>query len=239
MKIKCLTVDDEPFALDLVSKYVERTPFLQLAGKCSSAEEAYQWVQHESIDLLFLDIQMPNLSGVSLARLLEKGPRVIFTTAYQQYALEGYKLDVLDYLLKPFNYEEFLRAAQKARDYFQLREKAEGNEKAPDEEDGLFVKAEYKLVKINFNDILYIESLKDYVKIYTGPDKPLLSLLSLKTLEERLPPHRFMRVHRSFIVALDKITTIAGNHIVFGKVQIPISSQYKDAFFAFINRKTV
>lgn len=222
-----------------MSKYVERTPFLQLVGKCSSAEEAYQWVQDEPIDLLFLDIQMPNLSGVSLARVLEKGARVIFTTAYQQYTLEGYKLDVLDYLLKPFNYEEFLRAAQKSLDYFPLREKAEGNEKASIAEDGLFVKAEYKLVKINFSDILYIESLKDYVKIYAGADKPLLSLLSLKTLEERLPPQRFMRVHRSFIVALDKITTIAGNHIVFGKVQIPVSTRYKDAFFAFIARKTV
>lgn len=241
MTINCLTVDDEPLALELVSGYVEKTPFLQLSGKCSSAQEALQRLQETPVDVIFLDVQMPDVTGITFTRALEKGPRIIFTTAFEQYALEGYKLDVLDYLLKPFSYEEFLKTAYKAKEYAELLEKAASHNRTTTvHQDHLFVKAEYKLIRVNFNEILYIEGLKDYVKIYTtASDRPILSLLSLKSLEEKLSAHQFMRVHRSFIVSLSQVTTISNHRIIFGNQYIPVSTQYKDDFYQYIERRTV
>lgn len=238
MILNCIAVDDEPLALGLVSSFIEQTPFLQLKGRLSSAVEALKVLNDEDIDLLFLDIQMPNLNGIELARVLDSRvnkPRIIFTTAYNQFALEGYKVDALDYLLKPFNYEEFLRAAQKALKYKELTNKPA--EEPKQEEEYLFIKVEYQLVRVALNDILYIEGLKDYVKIWLkSAPKPLLSLTSLKALEEKLSARRFMRVHRSFIVSLDQINSVTRNTLQIGDINISVGEQYKDAFNGFISK---
>src|ERR1700733_1025218 len=241
MIINCIAVDDEPLALGLVTSFIGQTPFLNLVGKFSSAVEALKAVHSQKIDVIFLDIQMPDLNGIELARVLDNSksdkPRIIFTTAYNQFALEGYKVDALDYLLKPFNYEEFLHAATKALNYAELVEKS--NTPAPAtatatlpaeeriEDEYLFLKVEYQLVRIALNDILYIEGLKDYVKVWLkSQEKPILSLTSLKSLEEKLPAKKFMRVHRSFIVSLDKINSITRNALQIGKVNITVGDQY-------------
>lgn len=251
MIINCIAVDDEPLALGLVSSFIEQTPFLNLVGKFSSAVEALKAIHQQKIDVIFLDIQMPDLNGIELARVLDNSktnkPRIIFTTAYNQFALEGYRVDALDYLLKPFNYEEFLHAANKALTYCELLRKSE--ETAPPsvvaapaveddiENEFLFLKVEYQLVRIALSDILYIEGLKDYVKVWLkSAEKPILSLTSLKSLEEKLPAKRFMRVHRSFIVSLDKINSITRNALQIGKVNITVGDQYKEAFSTFLNK---
>jgi two-component system, LytTR family, response regulator LytT len=246
MTISCIAVDDEPLALGLVCKFIEQTPFLNLVGRYSGAVDALKALHQQKIDLIFLDIQMPDLNGIELARVLGKGadiPRVIFTTAYNQFALEGYKVDAIDYLLKPFNYEEFLRAAQKALNYHELlnRYNAPAPAAAVIEEHAddnyLFLKVEYQLVRIALDDILYIEGLKDYVKVHLkGVDKAVLSLTSLKALEEKLPSKRFMRVHRSFIVSLDKVTSMTKNSVQIGKMLIAVGDQYKEAFGHFLGK---
>jgi len=250
MILNCIAVDDEPLALGLVTSFIGQTPFLNLVGKFSSAVEALKAIHAQKIDVLFLDIQMPDLNGIELARVLDNSkankPRIIFTTAYNQFALEGYKVDALDYLLKPFNYEEFLHAATKALNYAELVEKSQTPASvvtaaaAPEErieDEYLFLKVEYQLVRIALNDILYIEGLKDYVKVWLkSQEKPILSLTSLKSLEEKLPAKKFMRVHRSFIVSLDKINSITRNALQIGKVNITVGDQYKDAFSQFLSK---
>ncbi|WP_413669163.1 LytR/AlgR family response regulator transcription factor [Mucilaginibacter sp. Mucisp86] len=245
MIINCIAVDDEPLALGLVCAFIEQTPFLKLVGRYSSAVEALVGLQDQKVDLIFLDIQMPNLNGMELARVLDSRgankPRIIFTTAYNQFAVEGYRVDALDYLLKPFNYEEFLHASNKALSYFELVSRSNTPATAvaaePAEEEYLFLKIEYQLVRIALNEILYIEGLKDYVKIYLqDKEKPLLSLTSLKALEEKLPSKRFMRVHRSFIVSLNKINSITRNALQIGKVNITVGDQYKEAFGVFLSK---
>jgi two-component system, LytTR family, response regulator LytT len=247
MILNCIAVDDEPLALGLVASFIEQTPFLKLAGKFSSAVEALRAIHSQKIDVLFLDIQMPDLNGIELARVLDNSksnkPRIIFTTAYNQFALEGYRVDALDYLLKPFNYEEFLHAASKALAYCELLEKSNTPSTATAapqeriEDEYLFLKVEYQLVRIALNDILYIEGLKDYVKVWLkSAEKPVLSLTSLKSLEEKLPSKRFMRVHRSFIVSLDKINSITRNALQIGKTNITVGDQYKEGFSQFLNK---
>ncbi|GAB3887368.1 LytR/AlgR family response regulator transcription factor [Spirosoma agri] len=251
MTLTCIAVDDEPLALGLVCAFIEKTPFLTLVGRYSSAVEALQGLMNGPVDVIFLDIQMPDLTGLELARVLERSnrsahtTRIIFTTAFDQFALDGFRVDALDYLLKPFNYEEFLRAASKARQYFELVHRVEPAVAAPmiaapkeESEDYLFLKVEYQLVRIPYRDILYIEGLKDYVKVYrqSEPDKPLLSLTSLKALEEKLPSSQFMRIHRSFIIALASINAVTRNSVQIGSTLIPVSDQYKDAFGQFISR---
>lgn len=251
MKLSCIAVDDEPLALGLVCAFIEKTPFLDLKGQYSSAVAALQGLMAGPVDVIFLDIQMPDLTGLELARVLERSnrgahtTRIIFTTAFDQFALDGFRVDALDYLLKPFNYEEFLRAASKARAYFELIRRTEPTPVSipavtPVETvaDYLFLKVEYQLVRIAYKDILYIEGLKDYVKVYrqTEPEKPLLSLTSLKSLEDKLPPRQFMRVHRSFIVALDRINAVTRNSVQIGSAMIPVGDQYKDVFSQFISR---
>ena len=245
MTLNCIAVDDEPLALGLVSAFIEQTPFLNLVGKYSNAIEALKAIHQLKVDVIFLDIQMPDLNGLELARVLDRGnnaekPRIIFTTAYNQFALEGYRVDALDYLLKPFNYEEFLRAAHKAMAYFELVNRPGTSAPATEEtveNDYLFLKVEYQLVRIALNDILYIESLKDYVKVWLqSNEKAILSLTSLKALEEKLPPKRFMRIHRSFIVALDKINSITRNSVQIGKINITVGDQYRDTFAQFVSK---
>ncbi len=245
MILRCLAVDDEPLALGLVCSFIQKTPFLSLEGRYSSAVDALKAIDANRIDLVFLDIQMPDLTGIELARVIEKTsgrtPRIIFTTAFNQFALDGFKVDALDYLLKPFNYEEFLKAAGKARSYFELVQRAEdspaGMPVEQPREEYLFLKVEYQLVRVMYSDILYIEGLKDYVKVHLQTSaKPLLSLTSLKALEERLPASRFMRVHRSFIVNLDKISAVTRNNIQIGNDPVPVSEQYKEAFNDYLSK---
>jgi two-component system response regulator LytT len=252
MILNCIAVDDEPLALGLVASFIEQTPFLNLVGRFPSAIEALKAIHSQKIDVVFLDIQMPDLNGIELARVIDnsKGnkPRIIFTTAYNQFALEGYRVDALDYLLKPFNYEEFLHAATKALAYSELVEKSNAAIAPPSatvaaapedrlEDEYLFLKVEYQLVRIALNDILYIEGLKDYVKVWLqNVEKPVLSLTSLKALEEKLPSKKFMRVHRSFIVSLDKINSITRNALQINKVNITVGDQYKEAFNEFLSR---
>lgn len=235
MKLKTIAIDDEPLALRLVSDYIGKTPFLELVGAFDNPLDAIDFLSGNGIDLIFVDIQMPDLTGIEFARTLENAPKLIFTTAYEKYALEGFKLNAVDYLLKPFSYEEFLKAAQKARKQAELEagmpQSIEANNQF------LFLKSEYKIRRINFNDILYIEGLKDYIKVYTtSEDKPVLSLNSIKSLEQKLPEDRFMRVHRSFIVNLDRIDTIERSRIIFGKTYIPVSDQYKDKFQEYLDK---
>jgi len=240
--LNCIAVDDEPLALGLVCAFIEQTPFLNLVGKFSSAIEALKVIHQQKIDVMYLDIQMPDLNGIELARVLDHSPnkpRIIFTTAYNQFALEGYRVDALDYLLKPFNYEEFLRSAHKAMAYYELVNKPGTTitEKESIENDYLFLKVEYQLMRIAFKDIVYIESLKDYVKVWlNNGEKPVMSLTSLKALEEKLPASRFMRVHRSYIVALDKINAINRNAININNINITVGDQYKETFNQFVKK---
>jgi two-component system, LytTR family, response regulator len=236
MILHCLIVDDEPLALDLLESYVNKTPFLHLAGRCNNAIAAMDAVREGNIDLLFLDIQMPELNGMELSKMINEKIKIIFTTAFQQYALEGFKANALDYLLKPISYQEFMQAINKAVKWFDLvRSQAIHSDS---DVDSIFVKTEYKLVQISLRQILYIEGLKDYVKIYLeNVAEPILSLMSMKNVEERLPADKFMRVHRSYIVQLDKIKTIERNRIVFGKTYIPISDSYKEPFAEFLSKR--
>jgi DNA-binding LytR/AlgR family response regulator len=238
-KITCVIVDDEPMALNLVETYVEKTPFLELKYKCSSAIEAMEFLKTNPVDVLFLDIQMPDLSGIEFSKMLPKETRVIFTTAFDQYALEGFKVEALDYLLKPFDYAEFLLAANKASTWFSL---VKGKKEAvvSKEKEFLFVKSEYKQLRIKLSDVLYFEGLKDYIKIWLKDNpKPILTLMSLKSLEEELPETQFMRVHRSFIVSLKNIEEIERSQIIINKQRITISEHYKPKFLEFINRNSL
>ncbi len=235
MKLKTIAIDDEPLALKLVSDYIGKTPFLELAGAFDNPLDAIDFLSNQEADLIFVDIQMPDLSGIEFTRSLEGDHKIIFTTAYEKYALEGFKLNALDYLLKPFSYEEFLRAAMKAHKMAELQANALPTIEANNQ--FLFLKSEYKIRRINFNDILYIEGLKDYIKVYTsGEAKPVLSLNSIKSLEQKLPEEKFMRVHRSYIVNLNKIETIERSRIIFGKTYIPVSDQYKDKFQEYLDK---
>lgn len=240
MKINCIAIDDEPLALKQLVNYINKTPFLNLIDSFNSALKAIDLINTSKIDLIFLDIQMPDLTGIEFAKIINKDKKIIFTTAYQQFALEGFKVEAVDYLLKPFNYEEFLTASNKAFRYFGLLQKAENKDVNNSyEENYLFVKSEYKIKKIIYDEILYIEGLKDYVKIYIENQKPIMSLISMKSLEEKLPDNKFIRIHRSYIVNTDKINTIERSRIVFGEKYIPISDGYKDVFQKFINKKFI
>ncbi|WP_040281730.1 LytR/AlgR family response regulator transcription factor [Psychroserpens damuponensis] len=238
-KITCAIVDDEPMALNLVESYVEKTPFLELKQKCSSAIEAMEIINNEPVDLLFLDIQMPDLTGIEFSKMLPKNTRVIFTTAFDHYALEGFKVEAIDYLLKPFDYAEFLTAANKANSWFELK-RGTKKHNISEEKDFLFVKSEYKQLRIKLADVLYFEGLKDYIKIWLKDNpKAILTLMSLKSLEEELPNSQFMRVHRSFIVALKNIDVIERSQIIINKQRITVSEQYKSKFLEYINNNSL
>jgi DNA-binding LytR/AlgR family response regulator len=247
MKISCVAIDDEPLALDLLSKFIQQTTFLELVGKFSNAIEALGYINQHEVNLIFMDIQMPDLSGMELARILDgkknsSQTRVIFCTAYHQFALEGYKVEALDYLLKPYSYEDFLAAATKAYQYFG-RIATPAQTVAPPTQsptaDYIFLKVEYQLVKVVLKDITHVEAYKDYVKVHLkSKNHPLLSLTSMKNMEELLPKDRFMRVHRSFIISLDHIDSISKNVIHIGDQQIAVGDLYKDQFSEFVSRWT-
>ena len=241
MTIKCAIVDDEPLAVNLLASYVEKIPFLELCGKYNNATDALHGIGEQPVDLLFLDIQMPELNGLELSKMVPENTRIVFTTAFDQYAIDGFRVNALDYLLKPISYADFLEACNRAMQWFQLTQQQEQQPaavKAEEEPTSIFVKSEYKLLQINLDDIRYIEGLKDYVKIYTEQSPhPILSLMNMKAIEQMLPVSRFIRVHRSFIVQKSKIREIERNRIVFGDVYIPIGDSYKQAFQNFINAK--
>lgn len=233
MILHCAIVDDEPLALNLLESYIEKTLFLQLDGKYSSAVQAMKELPEKHIDLLFLDIQMPELNGLEFSKMVNPHTRIVFTTAFEQYAIDGYRVNALDYLLKPISYVEFLQAANKALQWFER-----GGPKSEDIE-SIYVKSDYKLVQIELKKILYIEGLKDYIKIYTEDHpRPVLSLMSMKAMEELLPGNRFMRVHRSFIVQKDKIRIVDRGRIVFDKTYIPVSDSYKQVFQAYLDERS-
>jgi two-component system, LytTR family, response regulator LytT len=233
--IRAIAIDDEPLALLLVTGYIQKTPFLEFAGGFDNPISAMEFLKSNAVDLVFLDIQMPDLIGTEFARIMDNGPKIVFTTAFEKYALESFKLDAVDYLLKPFGYEEFLVAARKAEKLIGLEKGSPTRIEANNE--FLFLKSEYKIRRINFDDILYIEGLKDYVKVFVvNEPQPILSINTLKAIEAKLTPEKFMRVHRSFIVNLNRIQTIDRFRIVFGKEYIPVSDQYKEKFQEFLDR---
>lgn len=233
--ITVIAIDDEPLALQLIVDYIQKTPDLILAGRFENPLEAAKYLSENYIDIVFTDIQMPGLNGIEFTRSIVNRPVVIFTTAFSKYAIEGFKLDIADYLLKPFTYEEFLTAVHKAERM--MRSVAKQADSILSNNEFLFLKSDYKIKRINFRNILYIEGLKEYVKVYTLlSDKPVLSLSSLKILETKLPADKFMRVHRSFIVNLEMIETIDRSRIVFGKKYIPIGEQYKNKFQEFLDK---
>lgn len=221
--IRCVTVDDEPLALELIESYIVRTPFLELVGSYANAFETMPTLRTEKVDLLFLDIQMPEITGIEIASSIDTfRTKVVFTTAFDSYALEGFKVDAIDYLLKPVSYSEFLRSAKKARRLIEnVTDKTSGG--------SLVVKADYRLIKVDYSDILYLESLRDYVSIHLQDGTEIKTLSTLKGLESTLPVSLFSRVHRSFIVNVAKVRVLERNCIVFGKKLIPISEVYRES----------
>ncbi len=230
-KISCIVIDDEPLAARLVETYVNKTPFLELKGTFNSGSAAFTFLQDNPADLLFCDIQMPGLSGMELSRMLPENTRIIFTTAFSEYALEGFKVRALDYLLKPISYEDFLTAALKAKEYFdRSAENPAGKVRS------IFVKTEYRLQQIELDKITYIEGFKDYVRIHLDDGTPpVLSLMRLKNLEDTLPADRFVRVHKSFIVQTSRIEAIERARIIIGKDYIPIGETYQDSLYRAIS----
>ena len=240
--MRCLIVDDEPLAHTILSDYVRKVPFLTLVGATTSPIDALTQIQRGEVDLIFLDIQMPELTGIQFLNLLRRGVsgqacRVILTTAYSEYALDGYEHDVIDYLLKPISFERFYRAVQKLLPATaQSAPGTNSSETVPQQsspepgKDFIFVKTEYRLQRVGLGEILYVEGLKDYVSLYT-PDERILALQTMKTMEEKLPASQFVRVHKSYIVALNRIESVERNRIYIGKAVIPIGDTYRDAFY--------
>ncbi|SEW42807.1 LytR/AlgR family response regulator transcription factor [Chitinophaga arvensicola] len=222
--IRCLAIDDEQLVRELLEDNIRQVPFLQLVKSCRNAMEALEVLQQEPIDLLFLDIQMPRLSGLQLLQSLQQPPMVILVTAYKEYALEGFNLQVVDYLLKPFSFERFLKACNRASELYRLR-----NAPAAIEEHSFFVHVEYTQVKIRTAEITYIEALKDYIKIHlTNHPKPILTRMTMKAMEEKLPAGAFVRTHKSYLVAVKKITTIKRDLVCIGALEIPVSEFFKE-----------
>ena len=238
--MKCLAIDDEPLALAQLSDYISRVPFLSLVKPCQDAFEAMKVLSDKDVDLIFVDINMPDLNGLDFIRSLISPPLVIFTTAYSEYAVDGFKLDAVDYLLKPFEFQDLLKAADKARKQFEyklLEQQSELGNASQVKGDSLVVKSDCRVVRIDINNIRYIEGMSEYVRIFVeGENKPVITLASLQKMEERLPVH-FMRVHRSYIVNLRKISEISRLRIIFDKnTYIPVGDNYKERFTEFISK---
>ena len=232
--ISCIAIDDEPLALKQIAHYIDKTPYLALMEQFESALQAVSFLQDNDVDLMFMDINMPDLSGMDFVKSLNNPPKVIFTTAYSEYALEGFRVDAIDYLLKPIGYSDFLKAAEKAKE--RIKPKVSTNTRIERDEKFLFIKSEYKVLRIILSDIKYIESMREYLRIHIENQHPVMTLMSMKKMEEFLPDNSFMRVHRSFLVNLNKITTVERNRIVFDKdVYIPVSEQYKSKFQKYLS----
>ena len=235
MTITCAIIDDEPLAAGLLKSYVDKTPFLQLIGTFGSAIEAMRELRSNPVQLLFLDIQMPELSGIEFAKILTPSTKIIFTTAFQQYAIEGYKVNALDYLMKPISYDEFLTSANKALDWYTIAQKQELYAR----DRFMFVKSDYKLIRVSLDDILYIEGLKDYVRFYLQDGTRIMSLMNMKKIEDYLPHPEFLRTHRSFIVHMPLAQQVDRFRIVFGDQFIPVSDSYKDEVLQYLDAHTL
>lgn len=241
MKIKCITLDDEPLALKMISTFVKQTPFLELIADFDNAIDALHYLQSNKVELLLLDIQMADLTGMELARILSEEnnkykPFIIFTTAYSQFALEGYRVNAVDYLLKPYDYKDFLAAATKVR--HRIEEQSDRGESQPLENPSfIFVKVETQIIRVEIDDILYIEGYKDYVKIHLSSSaSSILSLISLKKLEEKLSGTGFLRIHRSYIISFARVDALLKNSVRIGKNNIPVGSTYKKVYDQFVDQ---
>ena len=233
--IRCIAIDDEPLALKQIADYIRKTPFLELAGQCESALQAIELLEKTPVDLMFVDVNMPDLSGIDFVKTLENPPFIVFVTAYSEYALEGFRVDAIDYLLKPISYSDFLKSANKVKTWFDAIQQKPAE--VMSNKDFLFIKSEYKILRINFDDIKYIEAMSEYIRIHLVNSKPVMTQLSMKSIEDQLPEDRFMRVHRSFIINLSRISVIERNRIVFdGTVYVPVSDQYKSKFQNYIDQ---
>ena len=235
MTITCAIIDDEPLAAGLLESYAKKTPYLELAGTYNSAVEAMKHLRENPVQLLFLDIQMPELSGIEFAKILPKDTKLIFTTAFPQYAIEGFRVNALDYLLKPISYNDFLKATDKALEWFSVAQRQDIYRR----DRFMFVKSDYKLQRVCLDDILYVEGLKDYVRFYLKNGDQIMSLMSMKKLEEYLPKPEFLRTHRSFIVHLTETPLVERFRIVFNDVQIPISDNYKEDVQKYFDEHTI
>ena len=224
----CIAIDDEPLALQLISQYCNKIPFLKLEKVFTNPDEAIEYLKTTTVDLLFLDIQMPDITGIQLYKNLEKKPMVIFTTAYKDYAIEGFNVDAIDYLLKPFEYDRFLKAVYKAKEYLEFLSSQDL------QLNSLYIKVNYEMMKINLKDIDLIEALDDYIKIHLKPS-PVLTLMTLKTMQEKLPSKEFVRVHRSYIVPLHKVEKFSKNKLIVAGKEIPIGSSYADVYDTLIS----
>ena len=243
--IKCLAIDDEPFALLQLATYIKKIPYLELKGECQSALEAKEIMENEIIDAVFIDINMPDLNGMDFVRSLAIRPIIVFTTAYSEYAIEGYKVDAVDYLLKPFGLDDFRRAAEKVKKQFELEARsyqqtvpvASVLSSDPDNDDTLFLKTEHRMVRISISGIKYIEGMSEYLKIHLEDHKPVVVLYSMKKLEERLPSY-FMRIHRSYIINLKKIQEVNKNRVILdAQTYLPIGDLYRDQFTDYLQQR--
>lgn len=236
MKIKCLAIDDEPLALKQIGGYIKKTPFLELVSLCNNALDAMSFMEGGQVDLIFVDISMPDLSGMDFVKSLRVKPFIVFTTAYSEYAIEGFRVDATDYLLKPIAYKDFLVSANKVKARFDVQKQPDKAEQEQGKGGHLFVKSGYKLIRIELSDIKFIEGMHEYVRLHLVNEKPIMTLASMKSIEEQLPPEKFLRVHRSYIVNKDRIKMIERNRIVFdNNVYIPVSDQYRVKFQEFLN----
>lgn len=233
--INCLAIDDEPLALRQIASYIEKVPYLHLVDKCHNAFDAIKVMEQGNIDVIFIDINMPDLNGLDFVRSLTKPPMIVFTTAYSEYAIEGYKVNATDYLLKPFGMDDFLRAANKVRAQYELRMKASQEHG----DDSIFVKSEHRTIKIETYQIRYIEGMSEYLRIYlVGKDKPVIALLAMKKMEETLPASTFMRIHRSYIVNLKMIQEVNKSRVILvDGIDLPIGDIYRDTFFNYVETK--
>jgi DNA-binding LytR/AlgR family response regulator len=234
--IRCLAIDDEPLALQQLVAYISKVPFLELAAQCHSAIEARLFLEHDTVDALFCDINMPDLNGMDFVKTLAAPPLVVFTTAYSEYAVEGFRVNAVDYLLKPFGLQEFQRAANRLKE--RLLPKTENTGDTLEAADTIFLKTDYRIVKVNLADIRYVEAMSEYLKVWLeGEAKPIITLLSMKKMEERLPAC-FMRIHRSYIVNLNKIREVNKNRVIMdASTYLPIGDLYKDSFLAYLDTR--
>ena len=234
--IRCLAIDDEPLALQQIASYINKVPYLELAAQCQSALEARQFLEHETVDAIFCDINMPDLNGMDFVKSLAVPPLIVFTTAYSEYAVEGFKVNAVDYLLKPFGLQDLQRAANRIKD--RLTESVAAAKPATDSDDSLFLKTDYRIVKVSIPDSRYVEAMSEYLKVWIeGEAKPIITLLSMKKMQEHLP-NNFMRIHRSYIINLNKIQEVNKNRVIMDSdTYLPIGDLYKDAFQAYLDTK--
>lgn len=236
--IKCLVIDDEPLALQQLASYVEKIPYFTLVAQCHGAVEAREIIDRERVDAIFVDINMPDINGMDFVKQLSAPPIVVFTTAYSEYAVDGYKVDAVDYLLKPFGLDDFKRAATKVKKRYELENNAAAQQPA-DDDDSIFLKTEHRVIRANIADIRYVEDMSEYLKIYIEGQRPIIMLLSMKKLEERLPSY-FMRIHRSYIVNMKKVSEVSKSRVAIdADTVLPVGDIYKDALMQYLSDRSL